>query len=99
MFAGKNKKLVSMAIWSSFLGGIVFVVHFLFFSDFPGGMRSGYNAQDYDVRLTVEAKTATPLIASLERFHSEHHTYPSSLVEIAPYLPFVIPERIVGADK
>ncbi len=87
MLSSKNKKLVSMSIWSLFLGGLVLVAYFLFFSGYPFGMRPGYEAQNHDVRLTQEAKTASPLISSLERFYAEHHRYPYNQVELIPYLP------------
>jgi hypothetical protein len=43
----------------------------------PGGMRPSYQATDRDPRLTRAARSATKLIAALERYHEDHHEFPS----------------------
>jgi hypothetical protein len=42
-----------------------------------GGMRSSYNAKDYDRRLTKRAKSALSVIQEVELYHKEHGRFPS----------------------
>jgi len=58
--------------------------------EWPGGMRSTYGARDQDARLTREAATALPVIAALERYHTQHASFPedlSVLRDVAPADP------------
>jgi len=61
-------------------------VWLLFFSPWPGGLRTTYKAGDYDPRLTREAKTANIAISALDRFHRDHVAYPADTAALAPYL-------------
>jgi hypothetical protein len=55
--------------------------------EWPGGLRPSYVAIDGDERLTGEARTASPLIAALRQYHSEHGDYPADLTTLRPLLP------------
>src|SRR5438093_4624513 len=55
--------------------------------EFPGGMSPGYPVADYDPRLTREASTAKVVIAALNRYRSQHPTFPAAASQLASYLP------------
>jgi hypothetical protein len=55
--------------------------------EFPGGMRPSYKPANYDWRLTREASTATVVIAALNRYRSQHSSFPAAASQLAPYLP------------
>jgi hypothetical protein len=40
-----------------------------------------------DPRVTYEASTATPVIAALNRYRSQHPAFPVFATQLAPYLP------------
>jgi hypothetical protein len=46
-----------------------------------------YNPVNYDLRLTLEASTATPVIAALNRYRSRHSAFPVFASQLASYLP------------
>lgn len=69
------------------------LIAWLHFSEWPGGMRSSYDAADYDARLTRIARSATPLIDALNRYRVDHSAFPEEASGLAPYLPLeVIPK-------
>jgi hypothetical protein len=82
----KSIKLI-LAFAGFLLSIAIALAAFLWFSEWPGGMRSSYPAADYDPRLTREAATGTPLIAALKRYHEEHAAFPDHAADFASYLP------------
>lgn len=62
-----------------FLFGIAALAYGAFapLSEWPGGMRSSYEARDDDPRLTAIAAGALPIIDALERYYVEHRVYPA----------------------
>src|SRR5438128_2058518 len=46
-----------------------------------------YRPVNYDLRLTLEASTATPAIAALNHYRSQHSAFPVFASQLAPYLP------------
>jgi hypothetical protein len=69
------------------LAGAGALYYLLVVCEFPGGMRPSYQARNYDPRLTREASTATPAIAALNRYRSQHSAFPAAASQLAPYLP------------
>ena len=50
----------------------------LLLSEWPGGIRPGYDARDDDPRLTAIAAEALPIIDALERYFAGHKAYPAN---------------------
>lgn len=65
---------------------LAFAVWLLGFSEWPGGMRPSYAAEDYDPRLTEVAATAKPVIAALQRYHDDHAAFPEHVADLVSYL-------------
>ena len=56
--------------------------------DFGGGLRSSYPAEDFDSRLTQEARLALPLIKAIRAYRDSHsHKLPPNLDVIRADLP------------
>jgi hypothetical protein len=52
-----------------------------------GGMRSSYNAKDFDLALTKNAATATPIISAAHHYRRIHGTFPPDLASFQNLLP------------
>jgi hypothetical protein len=46
-----------------------------------------HDATNYDPELTRDARTALPIIAALNRYHSKHSAFPTHASQLAHYLP------------
>jgi hypothetical protein len=80
----RTKRALSLA--GCIFAPILAIAGFLWFVEWPGGMRPDYAAADYDPRLTQEAATAKPLIVALKRYHDDHSAFPAHAADLLSYL-------------
>jgi hypothetical protein len=68
-------------------GAAAALIYFMWFSDWPGGMRPIYHAIDHDRRLTQAAKSALPVRDAVKRYFGAHAAYPVNIAAFQNDLP------------
>jgi hypothetical protein len=75
-------KAIAIGLVLLVAAAVVGIACFLKFGDYPGAWYSTYAAADGDWALTRKARTGTPMINALHRYHDQNGHFPQRVCYI-----------------